>query len=250
MSRLKNARGNRSKRMGVFPIEFMKIAVKEAIVRRFLFIVMIAVSAVNVHAQPSAKTFYLNDEKGRDVVTFTSKAPLETIVGKTAKIVGFAETDVADIMNTHARFEVDLTTLKTGIDMRDGHMRDQYLETAKYPKAIFELTKVVSASQNSLENQKAVDVTAEGTFTVHGMTKSITVPLTITYYQESEQTKARLPGDLLHIAGTWNLLLSDYKIPIPQFVILKLDNSQKIEIDVFASTGTPAVTFTETKNPE
>ncbi|OGC95984.1 MAG: hypothetical protein A2W25_09580 [candidate division Zixibacteria bacterium RBG_16_53_22] len=209
--------------------------------------ILLIAMATSGYAQTATKTFYINDEKKRDVVTFISKAPLETIVGMTGHIVGFVETDPADIMNTRARFEVDLATLKTGIDMRDGHMRGQYLETDKYPKAIFELTKVAKASQPTLENQKPVELTVEGDFSVHGVTRTITIPLTIVYYQESEQTKVKLPGDVIRIEGTWDILLSDYKISRPQFVILKLDDKQKIDIDVFGSTGSPAVTFAESK---
>jgi polyisoprenoid-binding protein YceI len=221
---------------------------KEDFVRRYGVVALMVILAANVFAQTSTKTFYANDDKKRDVVTFTSKAPLETIVGTTGQIVGFVETDIQNVMNTKARFEVDLVSVKTGIDMRDGHMRDQYLETAKYPRAIFELTKVVSAEQSTLQNQKTVNVTVEGNFTVHGVSKPITIPLTITYYQESEQTQAKLPGDLIRISGTWNILLSDYKINRPQFVLLKLDDKQKVEIDVFGSTGSPVVTFAES-NP-
>ena len=212
--------------------------------------ILLVILAASGYAQTTTKTFYVNDERKRDVVTFTSKAPLEMILGTTGHIVGFVETDPADIMNTRARFEVDLATLKTGIDMRDGHMRGQYLETEKYPKAIFELTKVVKASQPTLENQKPVELMVEGNFSVHGVTKPITIPLTIAYFQESEETKAKLPGDMIRIEGAWDILLSDYKISRPQFVILKLDDKQKINIDVFGSTGSPAVSFAESKQAQ
>ena len=38
--------------------------------------------------------------------------------------------------------EVDLTGLKTGIDLRDEHMHEKYLETQKYPKAKLILSQV------------------------------------------------------------------------------------------------------------
>jgi len=65
--------------------------------------------------------------------------------------------------------------------------------------------------------------------------------LTITYFKESESTKNRLPGDLLHIEGTFDVLLSDHNIERPQFVILKLDDKQKVNIDLFSATGLPPV---------
>jgi polyisoprenoid-binding protein YceI len=200
--------------------------------------------AISANAQTTSKTFYANDDKKKDVVMFTSQAPLETIVGKTAEIVGIVDVDPTDVSTAKARFEVDLATLKTGIDMRDTHMREQYLEVAKYPKAIFELTKVVKNSQTTLDDMKPVDLTVEGNFTVHGVTKTITIPMKVTYFKESEGTKSRLPGDIVHVQANWDLLLSDYAINRPQFIILKLDDKQAIDIDVFASTGTPAPQLT------
>ena len=200
--------------------------------------------AVFASAQGS-KTFNVNDDRGRDVVTFTSKAPLETIVGKTSDAKGFIEVDIDNVKSAvKGKFVVDLASIKTGIDMRDGHMRDNYLETAKYPKAVFELSKVVKASSNTLADQKPIQLTVEGTFTVHGVTKPMTIPLTITYFAESEDTKARLPGDLLHIQGTFDVFLTQHDIAIPKFVILKLDDKQVINIDLFAATGLPSAEMT------
>jgi len=201
-------------------------------------LIVLVMAAVAVAQLPTTKTFYVNDLKKRDVVTFTSKAPLETIVGTTADVTGFVTVNLDDIKGSaKARFEVDLTTIKTGIEMRDGHMRDNFLETSKFPKAVFELTKVDSASLNKLENQKEVKLMLEGNFSIHGVTKLITIPATITYYSESDQTKARAEGDLMHIAVNFDLLLGDYGIKRPQMLFMKLDETQKINIDMIASTA-------------
>jgi polyisoprenoid-binding protein YceI len=201
-----------------------------------LLVLLLAVSSFA--QQTTIKSFYVNDTKKRDVVTFTSKAPLETIIGKTADVTGFITVSLDDIKGSaKARIEVDLASLKTGIDMRDGHMRDNFLETAKYPKAVFELTKVDSISQNTLGDQKEVKAILVGNFTVHGVTKAITIPATITYFKESEQTSARASGDLLHVAVNFDLLLGDYGIKRPQMLFMKLDETQKINIDIIGSTA-------------
>ncbi len=187
-------------------------------------------------------TFHINDETKRDIVTFTSKAPLETIVGKTGEVMGFVTVDPGDVMgSTEGRIEVDLTSLKTGIGLRDSHMREQYLETDMFPKTVFEMTRVIETTQNTLQDQRPVELKLEGNFSVHGVTRRIVVPMTVTYIRESEATGARHPGDLLHIVGTFDILLSEYSIKRPQFVILKLDDKQRIDIDIFAATGLPPV---------
>jgi len=214
--------------------------------RKFAVLSIMILSAVSsIQAQTATKTFNINDERGRDVVTFTSKAPLETIVGKTSKIKGFVEVDPRNLTNAKAKFEVDLASLQTGIGLRDEHMREQYLETAKYPVAVFELTKVTTASIRELAEEKVIDMMVDGNFSVHGVTKAITIPVTITYFKESESTKNSLPGDILTISTKFNVLLSDYSITRPQFVILKLDDKQVVDINANASTGTPAPAFTE-----
>jgi polyisoprenoid-binding protein YceI len=212
--------------------------------RLVVIAILLMVVSVVIAQQATTKTFYINDSTKRDVVTFSSNAPLETIVGKTAEIKGYITVDPADIKGSaKGRFEVTLDSLRTGIGMRDQHMREKFLETVKFPLASFELTKVISTNQNALEDQKEIQLSVEGNFTVHGVTKVDTMRLGVTYFKETEDTKARLPGDLLHVIGTFNILLSDYGIARPQAVFLKLDDSQKIDIDLFSSAGSPAVDF-------
>lgn len=218
-----------------------KIRELEAAVRRILQFLPILLSATVATGQ-NTKTFYINDETGRDVVTFTSKAPLETIVGKTSQVRGYVTVDPNDLKSSaKGKIEVDLTSLETGIGLRDIHMREQYLETDKYPKTTFEITRVIEVGGNVLEDQKPVEMVLEGNFTVHGVTRLIEVPVTAKLIEESEQTKNRHPGDLLHIQATFDVILSDHKINRPQFVFLKLDEKQRVDVDIFAATGLPPV---------
>jgi len=212
---------------------------KEITMRKLAIISALTVFAATAAAQDT-KIFNVNDSHGRDVVTFTSHAPLETVVGTTSKITGHIVVDPNNILGAaDGRFEVDLASLKTGIAMRDGHMRDKFLETAKYPNAVFVLTKVIKSDKDTLLDQTPVNLIAEGDFTLHGITRKITVPLIVTYFKESKDTENKAPGDLLHIEGAFDVLLSDYRIDRPQFVILKLDDKQVVDIDAFGSTSYP-----------
>jgi len=209
---------------------------------RYHLITFLAMLAAASASAGEPLNFYVNDELKRDIVTFTSKAPMETVVGKTGEITGFIEVDPTDIAGpSRARLEVDLASLKTGIGLRDRHMREQYLEVEEYPIATFTLTGVKSASSNSLENNVPVDLTLVGDFNVHGVTRQVEVKATAVYIKESEDTSVRHPGDLLHITATFDVYLTQHNIKRPKFVILKLDDLQKIELDFFASTALPAV---------
>lgn len=183
--------------------------------------------------------FLLAGRDGRNVIKFISKAPLETIEGKTGQIDGTIEVDLSDANTAAGQFEVDLTTVKTGIEMRDQHMREGYLHTDSFPKAVFKLIKVTKAGQKPLADGQPVEIEAQGELTIHGITRPVAVSGTVTFLKESEQTQARLPGDLLHIDVGAPILLSDFKVERPQFVILKVNDKVDIRVDVFATTRYP-----------
>ena len=174
---------------------------------------------------------------------FDSKAPLEKIVGTTNKITGHIQANPKDITKgLKASFALDLASLKTGIDKRDEHMRDNFLETAKYPKAMLTIDKVTKASDNMLMDGKTLTVDAEGTLSLHGVKNAVQLKdITITYFDESEATKGKMPGDLLIINGGFSLNLPDYNIEVPQFIFLKLAETIKVSVDLTGSTATTGV---------
>jgi polyisoprenoid-binding protein YceI len=189
------------------------------------------------------KHFGIDDPRGRDVLTFDSKAPLEKIVGTTSKIMGHIQVNPKDITKgLTASFELDLASLKTGIDKRDEHMRDNFLETAKYPKAMLAINKVTKASDKMLMDGKTLTVDAEGTLSLHGVKSTVQLKdITVTYFDESEATKGKMPGDLLIINGGLSLNLPDYNIEVPQFIFLKLAETIKVNVDLTGSTATKGV---------
>ncbi len=189
------------------------------------------------------KYFGIDDPRGRDVLTFDSKAPLEKIVGTTSKITGHIQVNPKDITKgLKAAFALDLASLKTGIDKRDEHMRDNFLETAKYPTAMLTIDKVTKASDKMLMDGKTLMVDAEGTLSLHGVKNTVQLEdITVTYFDESEATKGRLPGDLLIINGGFSLNLPDYSIEVPQFIFLKLAETIKVSVDLAGSTATQGV---------
>ena len=189
------------------------------------------------------KHFGINDPGGRDVLTFDSKAPLEKIVGTTNKIMGHVQVNPTDITKgLKASFELDLASLKTGIDKRDEHMRDNFLETGKYLQAMLTIDKVTNASDKMLMDGKSLTVDAEGTLALHGVKNTVQLKdITVTYFDESEATKGKMPGDLLIINGDFSLNLPDYNIEVPKFIFLKLAETIKVSVDLTGSTATTGV---------
>jgi len=51
-----------------------------------------------------------------------------------------------------------------------------------------------------------------GDLTIKGITKQTESSVSLMYLEESEETKARFPGDLLSVKTSFNIILSDYGI--------------------------------------
>ena len=204
-------------------------------------------------------TTFRSGENARNEISFRSKAPLETITGKTSK--ASAEVMIGDVsdLSDHvmAKFTIDLASLDTDIALRDQHMRDQYLQTDDYPHAVFTLNEVVSAYTTSeadgqgarttvdgLGSGVETHIVAKGTLELHGVTRDITVEdLSVTHYAQGDESKAVFrgdDGDMLIISGSVGVKLTDYGIKRPRFVILKLSDDVRISFSVSLSTGVAA----------
>lgn len=111
--------------------------------------------------------------------------------------------------------DVPLAPLHTGIALRDRHMRDEYLEVAKYPDA--RLTVDRTAIQ--LPKGSPVDARARGQLTLHGQTHGI-----------SFQYRAAQSGDGIDVRGTLHVQMTDYGIAVPNY--LGVTVKPGVDIDV------------------
>ena len=156
------------------------------------------------------QTFSFDDKKGRNQATFYSSTPVEDITGLSNDVGGSASFNVADIKTLKGTISLSTASLKTGIEMRDGHLQSpDWLDAASYPKITF-VIKSVSDVKSIADNELEAKVT--GDFSVHGVTKQITADVKMTYLDESEKTKKRAPGDLLGVEANFNITLSDYDV--------------------------------------
>ena len=188
----------------------------------------------------SAQTFTASGDT-RNQASFLSDAPLESIVGVSNNLEAVAMIDVNNITNNpKGKVNVDLNKLKTGIALRDEHLRSaNWLNTEKFPFATFMLTGISDASSNKLEDGKKVKATIHGKFTVHGVTKDISAPGELTYFKENERTKLKIKGNLLKVKASFDIKLGDYGITIPDMVVGKVDDNVRVSVN-FISTDANA----------
>lgn len=98
---------------------------------------------------------------------------------------------------------VKLDTLVTGIDLRDRHMKEKYLETGKYPTAVLEVDK----TKLQLPTGNAVSATVDGRLTLHGVTR----PVKVTYHADGDPKRAK-------VDGTMRINMNEFKIEVPSYL--------------------------------
>jgi polyisoprenoid-binding protein YceI len=145
-------------------------------------------------------------------VVFVSTAALNEFTGESSQLNG-----LLDLESGLIDFYIDLNTLDTGIGLRDRHMRDNYLETKKYPFAEFSGNLEKSAP---LELNEPLEVQARGTFRLHGKEKSLHITGTLTRLS---------PSEILLETG-FQVALGDFDIEIPKLMFYELSETQTVTI--------------------
>lgn len=203
----------------------MNIALKTAALTGTLVVALSAFAAGN--------SFTIEAGKVQNV-TFHSKAPLESFDGTTSSVSGIIDVDPMNLDSASGTCRVDMATLDTGIGLRNQHMRENHLNTDKYPEAVFQLISLSGADK--LESGNEVSLEAHGKFTLHGVTRDMVIPATAIWYPDASSTVLKSSGSALHITGEFQVVLPDYEIPRPEFLFLKVAESQRVTLDVWART--------------
>ncbi|MES2767932.1 MAG: YceI family protein [Bdellovibrionota bacterium] len=104
---------------------------------------------------------------------------------------------------------LNLKDLKTGIDLRDRHMKEKYLEIGKFPEA-----------QLHLMNLKIIDSNVEQIFTGNLVLKGESKPVSGTYKLND--------GKLL---AKFTFSIKDYPIATPKYLGIEVTDKVEIEIN-------------------
>ena len=175
-------------------------------------------------------TFKVVAGNANTIVQFTSKATTETVVGTTHTATGSIEFDPSSSgQGARGDIHVDLSSIKTGLALRDRHMRQNQLETGKYPEAVFTLTSLTLPS-GGLPEGILTRVNVKGTFSLHGVEHSIEPESYITLSNSSS-------GTAISVASNFTLRLADYNIKRPQFLMLRLAEEQQMTVKLFAQSS-------------
>lgn len=177
-------------------------------------------------AGPVTAQEYVVDADAPREVKFISETTLEGFEGVTDRIDGFvylgdgtsaaALVPGAELRGSTLYFEVDLASIDTGINLRNRHMREDYLETDDFPFTTFE--GVIAAVGEHPDG--GLRITSPGTFSVHGVDQTRTL-----------DCRVQPDGDGFRIGCGFMVTLEDHDIEIPRVMFLKLAEQVRVEVD-------------------
>jgi len=111
-------------------------------------------------------------------------------VGKTSAVSGQIVLDATgQPVASASKITVDLTTLQSDESRRDNYIKQNTLETSKYPQATF-VPKSITGLSWPLPTSGQAQFQLTGDLTVHGVTKTVTWQVTATFNQNTVQGTA------------------------------------------------------------
>ena len=164
-----------------------------------------------------AQQFKVDKEKSSATFLAVGKPGFLRIEGKNAKPEGALEFKGGQVSGM---LKIYLNDYVTGIEMRDKHMKETYLETQKYPYAELKLTNQPISLTSSVEQK------LNGTIKL----KETTRDETVTWIWKKLPAGTESEGE-----GKFSILLSNYKIDIPKYLGVKVADTVDVTVKLFTN---------------
>jgi polyisoprenoid-binding protein YceI len=130
-----------------------------------------AVLAMLITASAFAATEAFSIDKNHSEATFQVRHMVSRVSGKFDDFGGTISVDRANPGVSSVEFTIKTPSINTGVADRDKHLRSaDFFEVEKFPEITFKSTSIKPSSKKDV-----YDVT--GNFTMHGVTKTITLPV-------------------------------------------------------------------------
>ena len=127
---------------------------------------LLALAALPALAQDTYKIDPVHSE-----VSFKVRHALAKVSGRFSKFSGTIKVDAADISKSSVEVSIDATSITTDNEARDKHLKSpDFFDVEKFPTLTFKSTAVKEVAKGKLE--------ITGDFTMRGVTKRITFPIT------------------------------------------------------------------------
>lgn len=141
-------------------------------------------------------------------------------VGKTTSITGgIALSGNGTIDTAASKITIDVTSLKSDQDRRDGYLQHRTLETGQYPTVVFVPTSMSGVKLPLANTEQSFDVT--GMLTVHGVTKPTV------WHVRAQSTGNDVTG-----SGWTQFTFADVQLAQPHVpILLSVADTIKLEYD-------------------
>jgi polyisoprenoid-binding protein YceI len=140
-----------------------------------------------------------------------------TAVGRTPNVTGTMTLSGSKV--SAVSVAADLTTLVSDSPQRDDQLRRQAIDTDQFPTATFTLTGPIDLGSLPLDGT-AVSATATGNLTIHGVTRSVQVPI-----------QAERQGGIIAVSGSIPIVFGDYDFAGPSsFVVVSVNDHGTMEL--------------------
>lgn len=160
-------------------------------------LILLALFALSLGYTVQAQRFFTRDAK----VQFNSDTPMEKIEG-----VNKSGTAVIDTKTGRMEWKVLSKNFLFEKALMQEHFNENYMESSKYPNATFK-GDIVDLAAVNFAKDGAYKVRVKGTMTIHGVSKEIEVPGTIT-----------VKNGNLEVSSSFSVACADYDIAIPSVV--------------------------------
>jgi polyisoprenoid-binding protein YceI len=186
--------------------------------------------ALTLPALAAPETFDFKDPKNGNKIEFRLDAPQEKIAGTANDISGKVTFDPQNPAATKGKISVATASLTVPNGLQTTIMRGNlWLDAAKYPEINFEAKELKNVKTNG--DSTTAEVT--GTFTLHGVSKQLTIPVEMKYLKDKlgERLGGNQQGDLLVITST------NFSIQRADFNIMPGQNLDKVADTIHLTLG-------------
>lgn len=171
--------------------------------------ILAAVLLAGISIQAAAQKVFTKNGN----ISFFSTAPMENITADNNQVMSVLNTQTGDL-----QFSVIIKGFHFKKSLMEEHFNENYMESDKFPKSTFKGV-ITDISKISFTKDGNYNVAVSGDLTIHGVTKKVTTPGTIT-----------IKAGNITATSKFNIKLADYNINIPGLVKDKI--AETIEITV------------------
>ncbi len=132
------------------------------------------------------------------------------------------------------RAELALETFETGIALRDRHMRETYLETTRYPRAVLELVELRLPGRPQAADYSVKGQAFEARLTLHGVTRAL---------RGTAHIGRRAAG--VAVEAEFDLSLREFGIAVPSYLGLTVADRVRVKVRFAADLTAARVESTQ-----